>query len=494
MRMFFASLALASLTVSAVGQVQPKPLTGRLVQKKFDDGEIDSWWKVNNPAGPSDWFNVDFDNTCQSSTALGICMDVWDANGGGELYPKMGLYPDSTAFAGFPDIGAPFTEFSATIASTDGFNDLVQYDLPCIHLGSTDINVAAMNNAGDSASWIGADSNGTIFNRSFATSNNYATAGGPAPFNWTLGLLTDGGAAGTNALRINGGTNAVVNVGETFSICFWGCKTGQTTQLRAFNIPLLPVVFTTTGGILAGPKPETWCLDFTASCALVLGIGIPFQAFYANCPSGVGISNTATLQVVDPNMICAGCYGIQDDGVHEGFFWKIQNPSGASDWFNVNQGTASASTGAGMGGTMMTSVDIGVSEQCGVPGSFVTVGEFRANLGLDITGGTPDLGNGVSVSNAAIPAGHAHSGQYPGFVFDVPDLAINTTDIYHAAVRWAGGDTCVWIASDTDGTDGGAQSCGQPLPNNFSLLSTNFYTTAASAATIANWAMKINWN
>jgi hypothetical protein len=314
------------------------------------------------------------------------------------------------------------------------------------------------------------------------------------PFNWAVGISTDGGNSGQNVLRVNGATAAAVRVGEIFALTFWGCAPGQITQLRVFGILVLPAVFTTTGGLFVGPKPETWEILFIASCELAIGIGLPFQAYYLDCPFGVGQTNVASLTVVDPLGVCQGCYGLQDDGVHEGFFWKTQNPSGPSDWFNVNLGTASASTGAGMGGTHMTSLDVGVSETCGLPGSFAVVGEFRANLFLDPSGGTPNLGDGLALFNVSVAAGQDHGGQYPAVNYNLPDLAINTTDIYHAAVRWAGGDTCVWIASDTDGTDGGAQSCGQALPNNFSLLSTNSYTTAATAAQVANWALKINWN
>lgn len=496
MRMFIASLALASFATTAVGQLSPfgHLVSKGVIQKEFDDGQIDSWWKVNNPGGPSDWFNVDFDSTAASCNALGVILDVWDTIGAGDQFPNLGLYPESTAFANVPDIGAPIADGVANITAGDGFGDLVQYDVPCIHLGSTDVHVAGQWRAGDSAVWLGADSNGVVFNRSFASSNAYAGGASPVPWNWIARIATDGGNAGNNVLRVNGATAATVGVGELFALTFWGCATAQSTQLRVFNIIILPAAFTKTGGLFVGPKPETWEIQFIASCALNIGIGLPFFCYYLDCPSGVGQSNTATLTVNDPAGVCEGCYGLQDDGVHEGFFWKIQNPSGASDWFNVNQGTASASTGAGMGGTSMTSMDIGVSEFCGVAGSFATVGEFRANLGLDPTGGTPNLANGVSINNAPVAAGQTHDAGYPATNYNLPDLAINTTDIYHAAVRWAGGDTCIWIASDTDGTDGGAQSCGQALPNNFSLLSTVSYTTAATAVNIANWALKINWN
>jgi len=466
-----------------------------LVEKIFYDNDIDSWWKVNNPSGPSDWFNVDFDSTAASCTVLGIHLDVWDMVGGGETLPALGLYPESTAFANTPNITSPIVANSVVVAGTDGFGDLVQYNLPAIHLGSTDVHVAGEWRQGDSAVWLGADSNGTLFNRSFASSNGYAGGASPVPLNWAVGLATDGGNSGLNRLRVNGALAATVPVGSKFALTFWGCATGKQTQLRAFGIPVLPVVFTTTGSIfLPGPRPETWELQFTGACALNFGIGIPFFCYYVNCPSGIGQSNTATLTVNDPQNVCAGCYGVQDDGVHEGFFWKIQNPSGASDWFNVNQGTASASTGAGQAGTMMTSMDIGVSEFCGVAGSFATVGEFLPNFGLDASGGTPDLNTGVSIANAPVAASQTHDGTYPATNYNLPDVAINTTSIYHAAVRWAGGDTCIWIASDTDGVDGGAQGCGNALPNNLSLLSTNSYTTAATAVNIANWALKINWN
>jgi hypothetical protein len=140
----------------------------------------------------------------------------------------------------------------------------------------------------------------------------------------------------------------------------------------------------------------------------------------------------------------------------------------------------------------IVSVEMGVSEACGVATSWARVGEHRANLTLDPTGATPDTGTGAWISSAAVAASQTHDSTYPATVYDIADIPLNTTDIYHAAVGWQSGDTCVWIASDTDGTDVNT-GCGQPLPNTFSGLAQDGYTNAANPATTANWAIKVNW-
>jgi hypothetical protein len=506
MRKLFVGIGLLSMVSVAHAQVvNPQPEDPGTDCKAYY-GAIGGWFKVNNPSIAGDWFNVDYDTTAASCTVTGICIEIWDTLAVPEIMPALGVYPESTAFPNTPDTTSAIAAVGAAVASTDGFGDLVYYPLPCVHLGSTDVHVAGNWNSGDSTSWVGADTAGPINNRSFATSTGYAAGAGGIGLNWVAGLqvVPAGGTKGT--LLVNGSTSATVSVYSTMCLTVWLAQPGLSFILYfcPSGIPflqLLPVAFTVTNSpFFPAACDNGWQVCIAAECGFVTGgIPIEFCVIYqdpcnpkANGKPSLQLSPPAGVTVTDAGNACNGCYGVRDDGSHEGFFWKITNPSGSSDWFNVNFGTASASTAAGAGGTSITSVEMGYSDNCGVANSWVSVGEHPANFTLDPTGATPDLNAGSAVAPAATVAGQTHTGVYPGSVYDIPDIAINTTDIYHAAVGWNSGDTCLWIASDSDGTDPNS-GCGSPFPNSFSGLTQDGYTNAASAATVANWAIKINW-
>ncbi len=88
---FVVSIFVVSMCPAVRAQcVDPIPPKPSHVQKVLGDGSPDSWWKVNNPSGPSDWFNVDFDSLAASCTVLGISLDLWDVEGGADVSGVVG--------------------------------------------------------------------------------------------------------------------------------------------------------------------------------------------------------------------------------------------------------------------------------------------------------------------------------------------------------------------------------------------------------------------
>ena len=80
-------------------------------------------------------------------------------------------------------------------------------------------------------------------------------------------------------------------------------------------------------------------------------------------------------------------------------------------------------------------------------------------------------------------------------VYDVPDVAANTTTNYHAAVEWLSGDSCVWIGGDNDGADDGVTNpdCST-YPSTVTYFTYNGYTTPANLWTAYNAMIRIAWN
>ncbi len=509
MRSLVAMLASAVLVGPAGAQVAGVDVPFSLECKVFDGGSgSDSWWKLNNPAGDSDWFNVDFDSTCQSNAVFGLCVDVWDTFGAGDTM-TLGIYPESGVFPNTPDLNNPLHELHARVEPDDGFSDLISYALPCFHLGSTDVHVAMQPRPGDSGTWLGADTLGPAFNRSFVTSTSYDTGASDGGLNWQLGLVTRPVVAAKNTFLVNGEPSVVLNSFDPYCLAFWGTQTGQRSLLFfcSGGIPMvslgIPVAFTTTGNVFApGPKPETWELCAPFPCGLgpaPITLCLIYQDFCDLKPNNkpkLKISNSVTMNPVQPPASCpSACYGIQDDGDHDGFCWKVTNPSGPSDWFVVNLGTASSNTAAGMGNTGVTSVEIAMNIFCGASPSVEWVGYHRMKAGtnpsVDVE---PDLATGAAILNVPVPDGTTSSGCYPGTVFSLPTaVPISTGGLpYVAGIKVFSGDTCIWICSDTDGTDN-KSGCGSPLPNNFSARSNDNFVTNAFPVTNHNWAIKVNW-
>jgi len=63
-------------------------------------------------------------------------------------------------------------------------------------------------------------------------------------------------------------------------------------------------------------------------------------------------------------------------------------------------------------------------------------------------------------------------------------------------MKWAIGDTCVWIASDTDGADDFSLSTDlcSTIPGTNSYFTLNGFSTPSILFTSANWMMRVEWN
>ncbi len=509
------SKKLAAIVLTAWGfcgpaqaQVVGTPVPLSLDCKIFDDGSgADIFFKLNNPAGSSDWFSVDFDDTCESASVLGICVDVWSTLSVDETQ-TIGIYPESGTFPNTPDIANPIVERNARVSASDGFQDLVHYAIPCLHLGSTDVHVALQQRPGDSATWMLADTFSPAFNRSFASTTGYNTGAIPAGLNWQIGLTVRPANATKNSFLVNGSPSVTLNVGATWCMVFWGTQTSQRSLLFfcVGGAPLvnlgIPIPFTTTGNaFFPGPKPETYEICSNTACGFLVGpvtLCLIYQDFCDLKPNNkpkLKVSSTITINTVDPSSSCVGCYGVKDDGDHEGFVWKVTNPSGPSDWFVVNLGTAESTTGAGSGNVCVTSVEVSLTELCGVDGELAHVGHHPLASGVDpnVTV-TPHLLAGDSLQNVLVPANVTSDTCYPGEIFVLPNgvpLSAGGAP-YVATVGWVSGDTCLWIASDTDGTDT-KSGCGNALPNNSSATSNDDFATNAAPSSVVNWAIKVNW-
>ena len=512
MRKLFVCIGLVCLVPMAHGQLcEPDLLNdGGTVDKLFYDGVAETWVKINQPSGNSDWYNVDFDATAQSCTVAGIAVDVWNTSNGQEVFPKIGLYPEFPGAPNVPDLANPIFECKAAVKVTDAFASVVYYPLDCIHLGSTDLHVAFQMRPGESACFLSSDASGTYYNRSFVTSNAYQNTFFTGNLNWALGLEVLPTAATAGKLLLNGVENATVNVFGEICYTMWLANTGLRFLLYFCpgGVPflqILPVAFTISGSaFFPAACPNGWQACIIGECGFV-GPPLEFCTIYqdplnpkVNGKPSLQVSNVATVTVFDPNGACEGCFGLNDDGNHDGFFWRVTNPSGTSDWFNVNLGTALATTSAGdtAVNNAMTSVEIGFSNSYPVPNAWNYVGINTPDTVTDPTGNTPDTSTGSSISTASAPvvAYQTHDLLWPAVVYDIPDVPVDTTQVWHATVGWQSGDTALWIASDTDGTDPDS-GCGIALPVNYSFASSDGYVNAAGVGRGGNvhWAIKINW-
>lgn len=494
MRKLIASLGVVCIASAASAQtIDITPMA----KIRTDDGSSETNWKVISPSGPSDWFNVDLRGLASGFDAVAILFDGVETGGFAGSMADLSLRTSNAN--GDPDItvgGLISGQANAPVPAGDGFSDAKGYVVPAVTLGS-DVHVAAQWTAGDSHVWIGGDTSGPIANLSHFTINGYATA--TAPFsaaNWAMGVA--GFPAGSDGtLLVNGGSSTTIAQNGTVCLTFTACQPNVASALFLnvgfFFGPLAPIPFTITGNpFTGGPLSNQWTLCATTDCNTPTGGPFAFVTIYLDpCqpkPNGkpsAQISTTAFL-TINPNKICAGCFGQKDDTILDSTIWKVQNPAGPSDWFNVDHGAPTTKSNV----SNITGLEIASWDFCGFGPTWGTVGIFPQVSGSP---GVPDIANPFkTVANPTMGPG-AGDWTYPATFYDTPDFGASTTTSYHAAVKWPVGDTCIWLASDTDGTD---SSCGNPTGtgSTFSYWTLNDYSTGANPFSTANWMMKIDWN
>jgi hypothetical protein len=194
---------------------------------------------------------------------------------------------------------------------------------------------------------------------------------------------------------------------------------------------------------------------------------------------------------------CA-CFGFVDDGTMDGNIWKVQSPAGPADYFSVQMNNFDSTGSPCAVQTNILSVQAASWDFCGTGPSWASVGIYGASTSLGSA--TPDLSNVLVASTTLAMAPNASDFAYPATTYDFSDITYSTSTlasstVMHVAMQWPLGDSCIWIGSDTVGTgdDGGSHDCGA-IPSSTSFFTLNGYTTAAVAATYANWMMRIDWN
>ena len=475
----------------------------------FDDGTGESTWKVQDPSGPSDWFNVDFDSALSSRYIITLYADLAETLGLPGGVADLAIYLEDTSIPNAPDlrngrlrgIGCPTVDPNDTAGTDTTF--LLEGKGT---LAPGDHHVAVHFRPSDSHTWLAADTNGVASGRSFFTASNYSSGALPFTVNWMLAAGEyETTAPGT--LLINGSTSVSVDQLQGVCLTFFGAAL-NTPSILYFCIggqpflQLLPASFTMTDGLLAGPCPMTWQICTTFDCNTPTGTDLGFCCVWMDLtdlnPRGkpkIKLGTEAILTITPGGRSCGGafaCFGQLDDCVLDSTIWKVQNPAGPSDWFNVRHGATASSVPPV---SQLTGVSISSWDFCGFGPCWAEVGIYPANTTLDASGCTPHVTNPIATvgGSSACVAPAAGDWGCPLTFYDTPDVTATSTTIYHSASKWASADSCLWLGSDTDGLD---SPCGLPIPNNgcTSLFTTNSYTTAAVPFTAANWMMQIDWN
>jgi hypothetical protein len=498
MRKLLTSIACLAMASTAFGQAS-YPCPDALDMIGFDDGGSEFIWKLTNPSGPSDWFNVDFDNLLASRAIVAVAPAFDESNANlSPTWAKVGIYPDNLTIDSTgttPAIASPVAEVvSGTVILNNNcaFNP---FTIPLLHLGSsTNVHVALQSTGGDSAMWQCSDVSSTPAGRSYFSSAGYASPSVPFGLNWMLRVGAVPTAAGAGVFLINGGTSATIDHLQNVALSFYGTANGELTGL--FTAPPLPVgsvLFIPTGA--NGPIAGAWTICGPVLCNTPPNVNITFNIFWLDTtvtkPNGkfpINKSNTSTM-LVKPNPTgCGNCFGQKDDGSMDNYAWKVAQPAGSNDWFNVRQGTPSGLSGV----SNLTGVEVANWDFCGTggTGSWAEVGIYAESSTATFA---PDVSSPLAtVGGASAPysPGAADWG-YPASTYDTADVGANTTTIYHSAAKWNSGDSCLYVASDTTAT--GPDPCGV-LPNSTSFSSPDGYSATLGGISFANWIMKIDWN
>lgn len=543
MRKWFASLAVLGFA-SAVATAQTIPMPpvggcGQTQQMGYDDGTSETSWKVSWPTTAGDAFSVDFNAEAANIASIGVGMNLWESSTSAPHGLKyVGLFPDNLVVDSTghtPDLNNPYSILgnlsgTATITGTPGVGagycpGFIGYDTPDVVLPSVlggGVHAAMSFLTGDSNTWLCSDQSSNA-GHSYFSVNNYSTAALGLSGNLMLRVL--GGVSpppgGSASFTVNNSAGLVsVKQAGTIATTLWStCAIQPTAYLQGALITGYPFIaapqivmftgfenFTTISdqfqGTVCGPLS-----DPTQGPCVPAGLNFALGAFYAdNCDlkkngnPKIKATNFVLVTVTPDPGACnpCVCFGQKDDGSLDGTIWKVQNPAGSKDYFNVHVGTFADPTG-GNCGTQFTSVQMASWDFCGSGPSWGSVGIYTSNTAIDTTGGTPDVSVGGTVASAttlSMPAGAAEWDYSTATTYDFPDVTLSSafSGDLHIAAQWASQDSCTWIASDTDATDDNAGNDCAQFPSTNSYFTLDGYTTAAIPFGNVNWIMKINWN
>jgi hypothetical protein len=545
MRKWFASLAVLGLTAAAASaQTIPVPPIGGLGQTQglyFDSGPSSiTSWKVFNPTAAGDAFNVDFDDQAGNMEVTGVALNTYQTTSTGPIgISYVMVAPDSAVdtTGTTPDINAPYSMLGSlngtvTITGTPGLAagfcpTFTGYDLPNATIPTTGGCHTVMNFlTGDSALWLCSD-NAAPDNRSYYTLNDYSTAAiklsGYDLHMRIIGVVNTG--ADSAYMTVNNSANQV-SISQTgfAQATLWSTSVIQpTAYIQGVLIPsypwlqIPPITLYTgyeNGSPITNPNEGTvgdYLSDPSTGPCVPAGLTMDLYGFYLdwmdlkpknNHPkikktNAVGILVTPNPGACNPCF----CFGQSDDGALDGTIWKVQNPAGSRDYFNVNVGTMQdPNTGGNCNVAEVDSVQIASWDFCGSGPSWGSIGLYEGSTADPQ--GTPDLANPVATASTLSMAPNASDFSYPGTTYDwTPDVFTSTSSALaglvngHVAAKWATGDTCTWMASDTDGVDDDSGPTGTctTIPSTDSYFTLNGYSTSAIAFTSTNWMERVVW-
>jgi len=458
------------------------------------DGSAELCWKVNNPSTASDAFSVDLDNRCAGLEVVAICAGFCDTNPAAGAVPGfLSICPDNLVVdptGRTPDKLNPCVGVVKPTGNPGTFcTDVVAYDVPDKCLGSTNLHVVQGFCPGDSSLWLCADSSGPWFANSYFTTDCYATPAIGFTVNWMLG---PGVIPKPVRFWVNGGTSTTIEELDTVALLFVGSCSFQPFMIFLTNcaggliVPAINLVFFTGIGAV-DDAGNTACIVAAWPCEAFHGT-LCLGTVYKECPPSrkIKISNDVAITVnhdtgCDPPINAP--YGKKDDGVLDSTIWKTMNPTGSGDWFNVHHGVAPSSV------STLTGVDVSSWNFCAVGSPWGEVGIYNSNLTLDPSGGTPKLPGAAVNVGQVVPAAQSDWG-CPATLYDTADIGTGGGD-WHGAAKWATADSCLWLGSDTDGTDDAFSNTS--IPATCSYFAPDNFAAPAIQFTPANWMIRLLW-
>jgi len=528
----FLAIAPAFATAQTLGPPPPVGGCGQSQSLLFDDGTAETSWKVRNPTRSADAFSVDFDDMGGTMTVTGIALDTWVISSTSRTGIRyVALCPDNLAVSSLgktPDLANPLSilgsrsnkiALKGSPGPGAGFcPGLLTYDIPDITVPTTGGEHAVMSFLNsDATSFLCMDTQSN-HRRSYFTTNSYTNPAVPMTGDLMMRIVgTVNPPNGSAYLTVqNSASKVSFNEAENVVVTLWSTAAVQPTfYIQGVFITGLPFIAVPQLLLLTGfenfaPISDQFegsiCGTPGPPCGFA-GLSFDFGAFYndnadlkKNGHGKIKATNLVHCSITPgPLKQCnpCACFGQVDDGVFDGRLWKVQNPSGPADFFNNRFDHFDGNGNVCSTPSTYTSIQAISWDFCGTGPSWASAGIYPASTALGSD--TPDLANPL-IQCTTLKVSTSSTGMYPGTTYDFPDVNVSTNTalanatVLHSVVQWPLGDSCIWIGSDTDGTDDDATSTGSctTIPGTTSFFTLNGYTSAALLQTI-NIQMRITF-
>jgi hypothetical protein len=443
--------------------------------------------------------NVDGRTIADGLSVVGVAVSVVEW-GSGETFPRVGVYRSNLVvdpLGQTPDLNQPIVEIQKPpLFSPPLFTFVSIVGSPgAIPSGDTRVHAVAQL-TDDGLLGIGADSGIGASGGSGFTFDGYQTPSISLSFlDFGLNIGQDNTSttscrpadrAPHGRLRVSqlvqgvgegDRITATVRAGDTVNLAFFGPKFGDELRFYVSPAPCTPAL--SVGPLLSTlGDPDGTGSYLRLNATWPTGAGgqtLQFSAAWGNrscARPGVGFTNCITIITKpDPQ------FGICDDGTVDGG-WSVQIPSGSSDYFNNSYG---APPGSVQGVTGLT---IAVLDFVTAVAAFPSAGVSNANLTVDPSGNTPDVGSPLAcVCPLTFPPGTfaTTAQQYTSHAVSIPASALGPN--VHGWVQFPPGDPgLLGVGGDTTEA------------NHRSYFTMDGYASPAALFSFVNWAVRIKTN